>query len=289
MRSIYSFLSRGSYFASAIDHISRTLCHTHLLTVHDLETDAGRLAVLVDDRNVGQVKRGFLADDAGFLRLGLALVALDDVDATNDRTVFLRHNLDNFTGTALVLAGENDDLVAFTDLLHRFRSLQYFGSQRDDLHVVLGAKFARNRSEDTGADRLFLVVDEDCCVGVETDDAAIRTTDVLGGANDNRLHHVTLLHTAARDRFLDRDDDNVADRSVLALRAAQHLDAHDTTCAGIIRHVEVCLHLNHVRSPSCCDRTGWADLSDGGPPVPACKFLFSRGIDRCQGGFRKRT
>ena len=67
-------------------------------------------------------------------------------------------------------------------------SLQYFRSQRDDLHVVLGAKFARNRSEDTGADGLFLVVDnnaavlidnkkEDCCVGVEADDRAIRRAD----------------------------------------------------------------------------------------------------------------
>src|SRR5262249_55429669 len=116
-----------------------------------------------------------------------------------------------------------------------------------------------------GADRLFLVVDEDCCVGIEADDAAIRTTDVLGGTNNNRLHHVTLLHTAARNGFLDRNDDNVADRGILALRAAQHLDAHDTTCAGIIRHVEVCLHLNHVRSPSCCYRNGWAKR----PPTPA--------------------
>src|SRR5215213_1283014 len=100
MRSTYSFLSRGSYFASAIDHFSRTLGHTDLLAVNNLETDAGRLAVLVDDCNVGQVNRGFLVDDAGFLGLRLALVALYDVDAANNGTIFLRHDLDNFAGTA---------------------------------------------------------------------------------------------------------------------------------------------------------------------------------------------
>src|SRR5262245_31870839 len=57
MRSTYSFLSRGSYFlASAIDHISRTLGHTDLLAIFkNLETDAGRLAILVGDSEVGKV------------------------------------------------------------------------------------------------------------------------------------------------------------------------------------------------------------------------------------------
>src|SRR6218665_343008 len=89
--------------------------------------------------------------------------------------------------------------------------LEYFWSQRDDLHVVLGAQFARNRSEDTGADRLFLVIDKNSCVVIEADDAAVRTTNVLGGAYNNRLHNVTLLDAAARNSFLDPNDDNVAD------------------------------------------------------------------------------
>ena len=68
--------------------------------------------------------RGFLVDDAGFLALGLALVTLHHVDATDNRTVFLRQHLEDFAGTALVLAGEYDDLVAFANLLHLSRSLQ---------------------------------------------------------------------------------------------------------------------------------------------------------------------
>src|SRR5690606_28305499 len=129
-------------------------------------------------------------------------------------------------------------------------SLKHFGGQRDDLHVVLGAKLARNRPEDAGADWLFLVVDQNGRILVETDHAAIGTADVLGRADHDRLHHIALLHAAARNGFLDRDDDDVADRGILPLRAAQHLDAHDTTGAGIVRDVEVCLHLNHDWPPS---------------------------------------
>ncbi|CUW92332.1 hypothetical protein AGR1C_Cc40458 [Agrobacterium fabacearum TT111] len=258
IRETYSVLRRGSYL-SAIDHFSRTLGHADLLAVYNSKANAGRLAILIDDGNVGDVQGRFLVDDASFLSLGLALVTLHHVNATHNGPIFLRQNLDYFAGTALVLTGQYDNVVAFTNFLHRIRSLQYFRSQRDDLHVVLGAKFARNRSEDTGADGLFLVVDKNGCVIIETDDAAVSATDVLGGANDNRLHHIALLDAAARNSFLDGNDNNVANRSIFALRAAQHLDAHDTTCAGIIRHVEVCLHLNHVRSPSCCYRNGWAN------------------------------
>src|SRR5215217_7937305 len=106
MRSRYSFLSRGSYFlVSAIDHFSRTLGHTDLLAVlENLEADAGRLAVLVCNSEVGKVHGGFLADDAGFLALGLALVTLHQIDATHNSPIFLRQHLNDFTGTTLVLA-----------------------------------------------------------------------------------------------------------------------------------------------------------------------------------------
>src|SRR6218665_2385941 len=199
IRETYSALRRGSYLVSAIDDFSRTLGHTDLLAFYNLEANAGRLAILIGNGNVGDVQGCFLVDDAGFLALGLALVTLHHVTATHDSPVFLRQNLDYFTGAALVLTGQYDNLVAFTNFLHRIRSLQYFRSQRDDLHVVLSAEFARNRSEDTRADRLFLVIDKNCCVVIETDDAAVSAADVLGGTNYNRLHHVALLDAAARN------------------------------------------------------------------------------------------
>src|SRR3954471_17320150 len=70
--------------------------------------------------------------------------------------------------------------------------LQNLRRERDDLHVVLGAKLARHRSEDARADRLGLIVDEHGRIPVEPDDAAVGATDILGGAHDHRLHHVAL-------------------------------------------------------------------------------------------------
>src|SRR5262249_26155576 len=117
--------------------------------------------------------------------------------------------------------------------------------ERDDLHVVLGAQLARHGPEDAGADRLELRRDQHRSVAVEADNRAVRTLDILGNAHDDRAHDLALLHAAARDRFFHRNDDDVADGGVFALRAAQHLDAHDAARAGIVRHVEVGLHLDH--------------------------------------------
>src|SRR5690606_32805535 len=119
---------------------------------------------------VRNVQGSFLSHNTSFLSLGLALMALYQVDTTHNCAVFLRKNLNYFAGTTFVLTSQYDNLVAFTDLLHRHSSLQYFWSQGDDLHVVLAAKFARNRSEDTCADRLFLVIDKNSCVIIEADD-----------------------------------------------------------------------------------------------------------------------
>src|SRR5262249_40674743 len=117
--------------------------------------------------------------------------------------------------------------------------------ERDDLHMVLGAQFARHGPEDARADRLRLVVDQDRGVAVETDHRAVRATDVLADPHHDGLHDVALLHLAARYRFLDRHHNDVAHGGIAALGPAKHLDAHDTACAGIVGHVEVGLHLYH--------------------------------------------
>ena len=82
----------------------------------EFEADAGRLAVLgIGHRQVGQVDRALLGDDPAFLLRGLALVALDHVDAAHQRAVVGRAHLDHFAGAALVAAGEHDHLVALAD------------------------------------------------------------------------------------------------------------------------------------------------------------------------------
>ena len=60
--------------------------------------------------------RALLGDDAAFLLRGLALVALDHVDAAHQRAVVGRTHLDHLAAAALVAAGEHDDLVALLDL-----------------------------------------------------------------------------------------------------------------------------------------------------------------------------
>src|ERR1700710_923314 len=82
----------------------------------NLETYAGRLAVLADDRDVGQVDRRLLGDDAALLGLGLLLVALDEIDAAHQSLVVVATHLDRLTGTALVAAVQHNDLVALPDL-----------------------------------------------------------------------------------------------------------------------------------------------------------------------------
>src|SRR5262249_32641167 len=127
--------------------------------------------------------------------------------------------------------------------------LENLRRERDDFHVVLGAELAGHWSEDAGADRLRLIVDEHGGIAVEADDAGGRPANVLGGAHHHCLHHVALLDAAAGDRLLDRDDDDVADGSIFPLRAAEHLDAHDASRAGIVGDVEIGLHLDHCSYP----------------------------------------
>src|SRR5471030_1917336 len=126
---------------------------------------------------------------------------------------------------------------------------QHFGRQGHDLHELAGAQLARHRSEDTRADRLALLVDEHRRVAVEADRAAVGAPDLLRRAHDDRLMHLALLDAAARDRLLDGDDDHIADRRRLAMRAAEHLDALDAPGAGIVRDVEIGLHLDHGGLP----------------------------------------
>src|SRR5882762_7798177 len=102
--------------------------------------------------------------------------------------------------------------LIFSLIMNAASSSQHFGRQGHDLHELAGAQLARHRSEDARADRLALLVDEHRRVPVEADGAAVRPADLLRRADDHRLVHVALFDAAARDRLLDRDDDDVADR-----------------------------------------------------------------------------
>src|SRR5690625_2100824 len=126
-------------------------------------------------------------------------------------------------------------LIRFIILtLYRGWRSQYFGRERDDLHELLAAQLARDRPEDTGADRLELVVEQHRGIAVETDQRTVRTTHALGGTHDHGVVDLALLDLAARNRFLDGDLDDVADGRVAAVRTAQHLDAHQLASATVV-------------------------------------------------------
>src|SRR5260370_17827233 len=108
----------GVYATSAIDLDSRALGDAHLLAVgQHLESDPGRLAVpRIDQRQIRQVDRRLLGNDAAVLGRRLTLVTLDDVHAAHQRAIPLAQNLDDLAATALVAAGEHDHLVALPNL-----------------------------------------------------------------------------------------------------------------------------------------------------------------------------
>src|ERR1700716_1968156 len=85
--------------------------------VERLEADAGRLVALaVDMGDVRDVKHGFLLDDAAGLAHGRARVALDHVDALDEDAAVLGQDAQHLAGLTLVLAGDDDHLVALLDL-----------------------------------------------------------------------------------------------------------------------------------------------------------------------------
>src|SRR5437868_4366233 len=100
-----------------MDQLSGLGRNADLLVAANLEANAGRLAALgIGDRDVGDVHRRFPALDAA-LRVHLARLAMARVDihARHDDLHLLGHRADDFTRLALVLAGEDDDLVALAD------------------------------------------------------------------------------------------------------------------------------------------------------------------------------
>src|SRR3954470_23407806 len=88
--------------------------------VFEAVTDAGGLAVL-GERHLADVDRTFLGDDPALLGaarslVGLPRVALHEVHAFDDHALALGVDGDHLAGRALVLAGDDDDVIALLDL-----------------------------------------------------------------------------------------------------------------------------------------------------------------------------
>src|SRR5690606_20954467 len=146
-------------------------------------------------------------------------------------------------------------------------SLQHFWGQRHDLHELLGTQFARNGSEDAGADRLQLGVEQYGGVATEADQRTVFAAHTLGGANHHGVVDFAFLDAAAGGCIFDAHLDDVADTGITALGATEHLDAHDSARTGVVGHVQRGLHLDH--DFSCSNLTGNMVFHPGNPAFPA--------------------
>src|SRR6218665_544956 len=239
----------------SLDLFAGRLENAHLLAIGE-QLDAHAIGLAgcgVENRHVGLMDRHRLIDHtAGGALHGVGLdVLLDDVDAIHHEVCIidtLRHS----AALALVAAGQHDDLVAFTNLVHGntfclwLLCLEHFGRQRHDLHEALGTQFTRNGAEDAGADRLQLGVQQDGGIAVELDQRTVLTAHALGSANHHGAVDLALFDASARSSFFDADLDDVTDMRIATLGPTKHLDAHDGFSASVIRDVESRLHLNHV-------------------------------------------
>src|SRR6266571_3371632 len=122
--------------------------------------------------------------------------------------------------------------------------------ERHDLHEPLLAQLASYGAEDARGPRLALIRDEHGGVLVEADVGAVLPLRFLGGPHDHRPRHLALLDLAGGDGVLDRDDHDVAQPRVAALRAAQDADHERLSGARVARDLEDRLLLHHGPVPS---------------------------------------
>ena len=160
---------------------------------------------------------------------------------------------------ALVAAGDHHHLVALLDALHQSTS----GASE-----TIFMKRSVRSSRVTGPKMRVpigssLAVSSTTALRVEAHQRAVAAAHALGGAHHDGVVDLALLDAAARRGVLDAHLDHVADRGIAALRAAQHLDAHDGARAGVVGDVQYGLHLNHGLLPPSNLRDAQASGSFG--------------------------
>src|ERR1700743_1599220 len=99
---------------------------------------------------------------------------------------------------------------------------EHLRCERHNAHEALVAQLAADGPENAGPARLLLVVDENGCVLVEADVAAVGTTLFLLRPHDDALDDVTSFDRGTGDGVLDRGHEHVADAGVAPARPAQH-------------------------------------------------------------------
>src|SRR5665811_77128 len=177
--------------------------------------------------------------------------------------------------TSMILPSTPLSLPAMTRTWSPFLILsaisEHLRCERNNAHELLVAKFTADGAEDTGTARVTVGLQKHGCVLVETDVGTVRTTALLHRAYDDSLDDFTLLDVAARDSVLHGSDDRVADTRVASTRTAEHTDAKDFLCTGVVGDFESRLLLDHRISPTWPSRglprraNAWWPTADESP------------------------
>src|SRR3989440_3249998 len=123
--------------------------------------------------------------------------------------------------------------------------------ERNYLHEVAVAEFARHGAEDARADGRVVGLNQHARVLVEAYVCSVLASNLFDGADDDGVVNRALLHRAIGRRLLDRDLYLVAEaRARPRSRAAHGLDHLHAPRARVVRHVERRLHLDcHLLTP----------------------------------------
>src|SRR5690606_34355312 len=106
---------------------------------------------------------------------------------------------------------------------------------------------------DASANGFQFGVEQYSGIAAELDQRTVFTANALSGTNHYCVINFAFLDASAGGRIFDTHFDDVTDGGITALRAAQHLDAHNRACASVVGHVQRGLHLDHDFSCSNLD------------------------------------
>src|SRR5690625_66214 len=190
--------------------------------------------------------------DFFFTRLGAqqsiaANVPCYQVATGNQHFVFSGEDREDFCrGQNALFSTDNFNDIAFLDVHGGL--LEHFGRERDDAHEVFSAQFSCDRSENTVANGLSLLVEQNGRVFVKTDVASILTSDGRSGTDDHRLVYIAFFHFTAGGCIFDRYNNDIADTCGRTLGSAEHFNALYCACSGVVGDCQSRLHLNHLRT-----------------------------------------
>ena len=126
---------------------------------------------------------------------------------------------------------------------------KHLGSERGDLQESALAQLAHHRPEDARPARIEVVLfafDDHARVVVASHDRTVDAPNRRARPHDDRLDDLALLDRRARDRALDRADDDVADVCVDVTAAAADVNHEQLARAAVVGDLQPRFLLDHL-------------------------------------------